>query len=231
MKECLRKLVCAGEQKRKTLSFGCNNHPYMNKIKNIVFDYGAVLVDWNPHHLYDPYFGSKEKADWFLKNICPDEWNFQMDRGKPFAEAIAELIPEHPEWEKEIRMYFDRWIDMMGDETPGMQDLIRRLKAAGYGVYGLTNWSAETFCQVRNKYVIFSLMDGMVVSGEERVVKPEAAIYRLLMERYGLRAEESVFVDDRQPNVDGALSVGMDGILFRDATQLEVALKAKGLVF
>lgn len=86
----------------------------MSKIKNIVFDYGAVLVDWDPHHLYDPYFGSREKADWFLTNVCTNEWNFQMDSGKPFAEAIDELISEHPEWEKEIRMYFDRWIGMMG---------------------------------------------------------------------------------------------------------------------
>ncbi|MBP5398618.1 MAG: HAD family phosphatase [Bacteroidales bacterium] len=203
----------------------------MSKIKNIVFDYGAVLVDWDPHHLYDPYFGSREKADWFLTNVCTNEWNFQMDSGKPFVEAIDELISEHPEWEKEIRMYFDRWIGMMGDEIPGMQALVRRLKAAGYGVYGLTNWSAETFCQVRNKYVIFGLMDGMVVSGEERIVKPDAAIYRLLMERYGLRAEESLFVDDRQPNIDGAKAVGMGGVLFRNAQQLEAELKAHGLNF
>ena len=155
-------------------------------IKNIVFDFGGVLVDWNPHYLYDGYFGSREKADWFLANICTMEWNVQMDGGKPFAQGIAELSAVHPQWSREIQMYFDRWMDMMGEEIPHMRELIQDLKRRGYRIFGLTNWSAETFCQVRHRYGIFDLLEGMTVSGEEHVTKPDQAIYRRLLERFSL---------------------------------------------
>lgn len=189
-------------------------------VKNIVFDFGGVLVDWNPHYLYDSHFGSREKADWFLENICTGRWNIQMDGGKPFAEGCAELSAEYPEWRKEIYMFFDRWIEMMADEIPGMRELLGELKAAGYGLYGLTNWSAETFCQVRDRYEVFSLLDGMVVSGEEHIVKPDEAIFKRLLERYGLNAAECIFVDDLQRNVDGAIQAGLQGLLFRGAESL-----------
>ena len=159
-------------------------------MKNIVFDFGRVLVDWNPHHLYDKYFGSWEKAEWFLNNICLYSWNLQMDGGKPFAEGVAELQAEHPEWSEAIAIYHTRWIEMMGGEIEGMSDILRRLKEAGYGVYGLTNRSSETFPLVKDKYPIFGLLDGKVDSGEEHLLKPDAAIYKCLLERYGLQAEE-----------------------------------------
>ena len=143
-----------------------------------------------------------------------------MDGGKPFAEGCAELSAEYPEWRKEIYMFFDRWIEMMADEIPGMRELLGELKAAGYGLYGLTNWSAETFCQVRDRYEVFSLLDGMVVSGEEHIVKPDEAIFKLLLERYGLNAAECIFVDDLQRNVDGAIRAGLQGLLFRGAESL-----------
>ena len=189
-------------------------------VKNIVFDFGGVLVDWNPHYLYDRHFGNREKADWFLENICTGRWNIQMDGGKPFAEGCAELSAEYPEWRKEIYMFFDRWIEMMADEIPGMRELLGELKAAGYGLYGLTNWSAETFCQVRDRYEVFSLLDGMVVSGEEHIVKPDEAIFKRLLDRYGLNAAECIFVDDLQRNVDGAIQAGLQGLLFRGAESL-----------
>jgi 2-haloacid dehalogenase len=201
-------------------------------MKNIVFDYGAVLVDWNPHHLYDKYFGSVEKAEWFLNNICLYSWNIQMDGGKPFAEGVAELQAQYPEWSEAIAIYHTRWIEMMGGEIEGMSSLVQRLKAAGYRVFGLTNWSSETFPLVRDKYPIFSLMEGMVVSGEEHLLKPSAAIYNCLLERYGLRAEESLFVDDNLANVEGARAVGMQGVQFISAEELERTLKEEyGLVF
>ena len=121
---------------------------------------------------------------------------------------------------------------MMGGEIEGMSSLVQRLKAAGYRVFGLTNWSSETFPLVRDKYPIFSLMDGMVVSGEEHLLKPFAAIYNCLLERYGLRAEESLFVDDNLANVEGARAVGMQGVQFISAEELERTLKEEyGLVF
>ena len=194
-------------------------------MKNIVFDFGGVLVDWNPHHLYDKYFGSREKAEWFINNICLYSWNLQMDGGKPFAEGVAELQAEHPEWSEAIAIYHTRWIEMMNGEIEGMASVIRRLKMAGYGVYGLTNWSAETFPMVRDTYPVFQEFDGIVVSGEEHLLKPDAAIYKCLLERYALQAEESLFVDDNADNVVGARNVGMKAIQFTSAEELERELK------
>ena len=194
-------------------------------MKNIVFDFGGVLVDRNPHHLYDKYFGSREKAEWFLNNICLYSWNLQMDGGKPFAEGVAELQAEHPEWSEAIAIYHTRWIEMMNGEIEGMVSVVKRLKAAGYGVYGLTNWSAETFPMVRDTYPVFQEFDGIVVSGEEHLLKPDAAIYKCLLERYALQAEESLFVDDNADNVVGARNVGMKAIQFTSAEELERELK------
>jgi 2-haloacid dehalogenase len=200
----------------------------MNEIKNIIFDFGTVLLDWNPKRLFTPYFGDEAKCDWFLENVCNRAWNDQMDKGKPVAVGTEEKVAEFPEWEKEIRMYFDRWIEMIGDETPGMFELENELKAAGYGIYGLTNWNNETFCQVRGKRV-FQVLDGMIVSAEEKLLKPEPEIYECLLERYGLKREECVFIDDVPKNVAGAEAVGIRAILFENPSQVRRALAALGV--
>ena len=178
-------------------------------------------MDWNPHYLYDGYFGSREKADWFLANICTMDWNVQMDGGKPFAQGIAELSAVHPQWSREIQMYFDRWMDMMGEEIPHMRELIQDLKRRGYRIFGLTNWSAETFCQVRHRYGIFDLLEGMTVSGEEHVTKPDQAIYRRLLERFSLVPGECLFIDDNAANVAGAIQAGMAAVRFTDPATLK----------
>lgn len=195
-------------------------------MKALVFDFGGVLVDWNPHHLYDSYFGSKEKATWFLENICTNEWNSQMDGGKPFCQGVAELSAQYPEYAKDIEAYFNRWIEMMGTEIEGMYGLLQEYKAKGYTLLGLTNWSSETFCQVKDVYSIFKLLDGMVVSAEEHCIKPSPRIYQILLERFGLNASDCVFIDDRQPNIDGADAVGMTGILFTSAQDLREKLES-----
>ena len=198
----------------------------MSAIKNIVFDFGGVLIDWNPRYLYYPYFnGDKEQAEWFLKNICNYAWNIQMDGGKPFAEGVAELTALHPEWAEAIEAYHLRWGEMIGGEVEGTASLVRRLKAAGYGVYGLTNWSMETYPMIRDSYEVFSLFEGIVVSGEECLLKPDKASYECLLSRYGLRAEESLFLDDNADNVAGAEAVGMKAIRFESAAQAERDLK------
>ena len=184
-------------------------------IKNIIFDYGGVLLDWNPHYLYDPYFGNKDKAEWFLTNICTYEWNAQHDNGKPVAEGTAELIALHPEWEKEIRLYYDDFMGMMGGQIPGMEDLVKDLKAKGYRIFGLSNWSEETFSQVRHVYPILDLMEDMVISGIEHVMKPDHRIFELALNRFGIKAEETVFIDDNPNNVQAANEVGIQGILFQ----------------
>ena len=197
----------------------------MTDINTVIFDFGGVLVDWNPHYLYDPYFGSREKADWFLTHICNSAWNVQMDGGKPFAEGIAELVAQHPEWEKEIRMYRSEWLQMMGGQIPGMQALVADLKARGYHVYGLTNWAADTFALVRDTYPVFALLDGIVVSGEEKMAKPDPRIFRILLERYHINPSEAVFVDDNMPNIEAAKQLGLHTLLFQSSEQLRKALK------
>ncbi len=197
----------------------------MKSIKNVVFDFGGVLVDWNPRYLYDKYFGDATRSQWFLDNICLYSWNLQMDGGKPFAEGVAELQAQHPEWAEAIAIYHNRWVEMMGGEVAGTADVVRALKEAGYGVYGLTNWSAETFPLIRDTYPIFGEFDGIVVSGEEHLLKPDAAIYRCLMDRYGLQAEESIFIDDNPANVEAAREVGMEALRFESAEQLSEQLQ------
>ena len=194
-------------------------------IKNVVFDFGGVLVEWDPHRLYDDYFGDKEKADWFLANICTMEWNSQMDAGKPFSVGIAELSGLHPEWSTEIHMYYDHWIDMMGNQIPGMQDLVLDLKHKGFRLFGLTNWSAETFPLVEHRYEIFSHLDGMIVSGYEHRIKSSADYFALFLDRFSLTAEECLFIDDNQANVDGAIRIGMNAVRFQNAEQLKEFLK------
>ena len=194
-------------------------------IRNIIFDFGAVLVDWDPHRLYIPYFGDAAKAEWFLTEVCPYSWNTQADAGRPTAEITQERIALYPQWEKEIRMYYGRWIEMMGGEIPGMYPLLSGLKARGFGLYGLTNWSRETFPLVRDRYPVFSLLDGYVVSGEERIAKPDPVLYRILLDRYGLRGEECVFVDDNPANASGGESLGIRGVVFQDAEQLRAELE------
>ena len=194
-------------------------------MKNIVFDFGGVLVDWNPHHLYDKYFGSVEKATWFLENICLYSWNLQMDKGKPFAEGVAELQAQYPEWSEAIAIYHSRWIEMMGGEIEGTAAVLKRLKAAGYKIYGLSNWSMETFPLVSDKYPIFKELLGMVVSGQEHLIKPEPEIYQCLFDRFSLEPSESIFIDDNADNVEGARAVGMHAIQFKSAEQLERELK------
>ena len=193
-------------------------------IKTVILDFGSVLVDWNPHRVFDAYFGSKEKSNWYIANICTSEWNAEMDEGKPFAQGIAELSAIYPEWATEIQYYFDHWIEMMGDEIPGMRDLLKDLKARGYRLIGLTNWSSETFCLVRHRYPIFDLLDGMLVSGEEHLLKPSPEIYRRLFEKFSLNPEECLFIDDNPANVEGAKAVGLPAILFKDADAIRATL-------
>jgi 2-haloacid dehalogenase len=193
-------------------------------IRNIIFDFGAVLVDWNPHYVYDPYFGDPEKATWFIENICTAAWNKELDGGKPFSQGVAELSAQYPEWAPEIELYHRNWKKMMGGAIPGMYDLVADLKQAGYGIYGLTNWASETFYTIVNDYPVFSLLDGMVVSGDVRLLKPDAAIFNCLLDKYGLKAEESVFIDDNAENVDGAIAAGLSAIRFTGAAALREEL-------
>jgi len=194
-------------------------------IRQLIFDFGGVLVDWNPRYVFVPWFGDAAKAERFLSEICPYDWNAQVDSGRTTAEVTEERVSLFPEWETEIRMYYGRWIEMLHGEIPGMEALVREYKGRGYRIWGLTNWSRELFPLVRNRYPVFDLMDGIVVSGVEGVIKPHPELYRILLDRYGLKAEECVFIDDNAANVAGAEAVGIRGILFEGEKLLREKLE------
>ncbi|MCB0474782.1 MAG: HAD family phosphatase [Flavobacteriaceae bacterium] len=193
----------------------------MNKINTIVFDLGGVLIDWNPKYLYRKVFDTETRIDWFLNNICTSEWNVQQDAGRSFSEATQLLVNQYPEYEKEIRFFYDRWTEMLGGAIQDTVSLLHRLKAANsHALYALTNWSDEAFPVARERFDFLQLFEGIVVSGEEKTRKPFRDIYEILIERYGLTPQKSVFIDDNLENVLGAIAVGMQGIHFKNSRQL-----------
>ena len=190
-------------------------------IKNIVFDFGGVLVDWNPRYFYRNIFQTEEEMEYFLTNVCTPEWNTLTDSEMTFAEAIEMLVPKFPQYEREIRLYWDGWLDMLHAEIHVSILMKESLRADGYKLYGLTNWSAETMPRAMTKFGFMKGLDGMIVSGEEGIKKPDEKIFRLLLERYNLRPEETVFFDDHIENVIAAREIGIHGIHFKDAAQAE----------
>ena len=198
-------------------------------IRNIVFDFGGVLVDWDPHYLYDVYFGDRARSDWFLTTVCPMDWHTRMDAGEPVAACLSERKALFPEWSAEIQVYYDRWLEMIHGQIPGMEELIRELKGKGYRILGLSNWSAELFQITRPHFRIFDLIEDRIISGEERMIKPDEAIFRLLLDRFSLKAEECVFIDDNPANVAAARRVGLHTIRFQDAERLRSELLSRSL--
>ena len=196
----------------------------MSTYKNIIFDVGSVLVNWMRINLYTTLLhGDKDKAKWMVDNIVTNSWNDQTDLGKPIKECI--LKQAYPKYAPYIVAYWYCYKDMDGGEIPGIYNVMKDLKDRGYQLYCLTNWSHETFPIVKEVHArLFELFDGIVVSGEEMMVKPNPEIYNLLLGRYHLYASESVFIDDRQRNVDGANQVGIQGILFTGSNNLKEQL-------
>ena len=201
----------------------------MAKIRTVVFDIGGVLIDWNPRHLFRKVFESGEEMEWFLANVCTYEWNVQQDGGKLFSVATAELQEKFPEYRDKIALYYGRWEEMLNGEISGTVEIFRRLKSAGMPLYALSNWSHEAFPVAYNRYDFMKLFDGLVVSGYEKLLKPDHAIYRVLMKRYNVNPAESVYIDDNKPNADAAAELGFNAIHFTSPEQLRVELKALGI--
>lgn len=189
----------------------------MSQIKNIVFDFGGVLVDWNSRYYYRGYFNDDSRMEYFLANICTDEWNLENDRGRSYAEGVAQLTDLHPEFREAIEMFPVHWGEMLRGEKPESVALLRSLKDEGYRLYGLTNWSAENIHVAFERFDFLSLLEGTVVSGIEKEVKPEPQIYRILLDRYALKPGQTVFIDDKEANVETARRLGMHGIVFTGA--------------
>ncbi|MCK9501840.1 MAG: HAD family phosphatase [Lascolabacillus sp.] len=196
----------------------------MKHLKNIVFDFGGVLIDWNPVYLYKKVFDSEEQMSYFLENICSSEWNIQQDKGRPLSEATELLKKKHPEYKNEIEMYYGRWTEMLGGLFEENVKLIKPLKEK-YKVYGLTNWSAETIPHAMERYGFFKDLDGIVVSGEEKLIKPDSRIYQTLLDRFDIKAEETLFIDDNHTNVEAALNMNFKVVHLTEDLNLEKWLK------
>lgn len=196
-------------------------------IKNIIFDYGNVLVDWNPAYLFLPVFGGdEEKCRYFTNNVCNREWFTRIDQGESMDVCVAELQKAYPEYADVIALFRDRWFDMCSGDIPGMLEIIQDLKNQGVGVYGLTNWPAETFAEARRRFKTLASIDNYVVSSAVRLAKPQPEIFRLLLSKYNLKPEECVFIDDRVDNVNAAKALGIIGIVYpgsADALRKELA--------
>jgi 2-haloacid dehalogenase len=196
------------------------------QIQNIIFDFGGVLIDWNPIYLYSNVFETEEEMNYFLENICRYDWNVLQDAGRPVLEATLLLQKKHPEFSKQISYYYGRWEEMLGGTIDENVKLIKPLKKR-YKLYGLTNWSAETLPIAMEKYSFFKDLDGIVVSGDEKIVKPDPKIYEILLSRYNLDAESSLFIDDNADNIETAKKMGFKTVHFKDNVNLEQLLKSE----
>jgi len=203
------------------------------KIETIIFDLGGVLVDWDPMYVYkDVFNGDTKKANWFLSNICTPEWNVKQDAGNLMATATEALVAQHPQYENLIRMFYDRWPDMLKGEFPETVAVLKALKASNkYRIYALTNWSAETFHIARQRFDFLKLFEGIVVSGEEKMAKPDKAIYKLILKRFGIVNYKAIFIDDNLANIKAAKAIGLKSIHFKSAAQLNSELKGLGICF
>lgn len=199
------------------------------KIKNIIFDFGGVVMDWDPRYFFKTYFNDDEKMEFFLKNIAVDEWNIEQDRGRSLQEGTEILIEKHPDWEKEIRAYYDNWPIMLKSDIPKNVEVLRKLEGK-FHLYGLTNWSEETFPFALENYDFFDVFEGkIVVSGTEKLIKPDPEIFKVLLNRYSLKAEESVFIDDNAKNIATAKSLGFITIHIKPETDLGEELRSLGI--
>lgn len=201
-------------------------------IKNIVFDLGGVLIDWNPEYVFLKEFrGDREKMNWFFNTICTSSWNEEQDAGYSIEKATNERVAMFPKHERLIRMYYGEWEQMLGFEHTETVEILRRLHdSKEHSIYSLTNWSNETFPVALKKFPFLSWFKGILVSGDVGLKKPDPEIYKLLLDRYGLEANTCVFIDDRTENVKAASALGFSGIIFKNHTQLSKDLKKLNII-
>lgn len=195
------------------------------KIENIIFDLGGVLVDWNPRYLYKDYFKEDSEMEHFLKNICTEEWNLEQDRGRTLSDGTTFLQNKFPEYKSLIQLFYDKWQVMLKSDIPETVALLYQLRRK-YKIYGLTNWSSETISIAYERFDFFKEFNGIVVSGEEKIIKPDKEIFHLLLGRYHLKAEHTIFIDDNINNIKAAEEIGFYAIHFKSASQLEAKLRS-----
>ena len=202
------------------------------KVKNIIFDLGGVLIDWNPEYVYiEAFKGNRKKMENFFDEVCTFDWNENQDAGYPLANATEDRIALFPEQADLIRMYYGRWEEMLRGPISGTVSILKKLiNNNGYRVFALTNWSAETFPIALKRFDFLHWFEGIIVSGTEKTRKPFPEIYETTLERYGLKASESIFIDDNERNIIAANLLGIQTIKFLNPHQLEEDLKTKEIL-
>ncbi|KTC35327.1 MAG: HAD family hydrolase [Pseudomonas sp.] len=203
-------------------------------IRAVVFDFGGVLFDWSPHHLYRQLIPDDQHRQWFLDTICTQAWNTRQDAGRTLAEATRSLVAEHPEHRLLIEAYYGRWIEMLRGQLDDGVALLEDLHQAQMPLFGLTNWSRETFPHAWDNYPFLQRFRDIVVSGQERLIKPDAPIYHTTVQR--IRAHlpdiapgELAFIDDHEPNIIAARALGWHAIHHLNAQQTREQLQALGI--
>ena len=202
----------------------------MGEVRGVVFDVGNVLFTWDPRFLYERLIDDDRALDAFLREVVTHEWHFQHDAGRPFSDTSAELVAKHPQHRELIELWGPRFNDSVGPAVEGMIGLVEELDANGVPLFAITNFSDEFWGPFRETQPVFDRFRDVVVSGTERLVKPHRDIYELALRRFGMRAGQLIFIDDRAENVAGAEAVGMRGHLFRDAATLRRELEGLDLL-
>lgn len=200
-------------------------------INTIIFDLGAVLIDWNPRYMYRSIFSDEVEMEDFLANITTSDWNEEQDGGRPLHEGTQFLVNKHPEHEENIRAFYGRWDEMLGEAFHDVVEIFKQLKEKErYKIYALTNWSAETFPVALERFDFLKWFDGIVVSGAEKMRKPTPEFYHILLDRYHVKPEESLFIDDNHRNILAAEKLGIQCIHFTSAGQLESKLRDQSVL-
>ncbi len=199
-------------------------------IKNVIFDIGAVLVDWNPRYYYRTVMDDEEQIERFLKEVCHFEFNHSLDLGRPWDDARAELMAKFPEYETMIDAYWHNWLEMFSGPIHETVDILMDIKRRGYPVYALSNWNDVKFPIALQEFPFLRLFDGRIVSGEVKLAKPDHRIYQLLLDTYKLNPRESLFIDDRLENVEAARALGIEAVQFISPRQLERDLIQYGVI-
>jgi 2-haloacid dehalogenase len=202
----------------------------MTQIRAVVFDVGNVLYGWDIGALYRKLIPDPARLDWFLTHVVTPEWHFQHDRGRPHAETVPELTAKYPAEADLIAQYVPRWLETITGPVPGMLELVDELDARGVPIFGITNFSGEFWPRFRDTAPVFDRFRDVIVSGDEKLHKPEPEIYRLALRRFGLQPGEGLFIDDRQDNIAGGEKVGFPGHLFTGVERLKTRLRAEGLL-
>ncbi len=197
----------------------------------VIFDVGNVLYRWEPRALYERLIDSDQALDAFLENVCTKEWHFQHDAGRDFADTSAELTAQYPQHADLIAAWGPRFNETLPGPVHGMPQIVADLDAAGVPIFGITNFSHEFWPPFRQREAaLFAPFRDIVVSGDEKMVKPDPAIYALALERFGISGPDAVFVDDSPPNVEAARAAGIHAVLFTDSGDFRAELVRLGLL-